>query len=243
MLSLFFISLIDDNTLLETEQATAPPAAEVLTPEATGPATESVVFDPLSNIQTEQGTEEEASAEVLTPEANAPPTESLAFDPLSNSQTKQETQEEAAASLQQPQQSLEATPDYAAMTSAPLIAVAPEEDPLSVSGSKVQGEETDEQVEGTKETTCSEIRKIVGVRTRTVAWPTESMQPMSQQELQYYYFNSMLTNQDAFVEDFVKVRNLFLFFSVLVSTDFGLIQDIFMTDVQRVDSTVIPSMP
>eukprot|EP00057_Strongylocentrotus_purpuratus_P029333 XP_011683807.1 PREDICTED: ectopic P granules protein 5 homolog [Strongylocentrotus purpuratus] len=163
----------DENTSLETEQATAPPAAEVLTPEATGPPTESIAFDPLSNGQTQQGTQED----------------------------------EAAASLQQPQQSLEETPDDTAMTSAPLIAVAPEEDPLSVSGSKVQGEDTDEgnrSVEGIREATRSEVRKIVGVRTRTVAWPTESMQPMSQQELQYYYFNSMLTNHDAFVEDFVK---------------------------------------
>nr|XP_054750754.1 ectopic P granules protein 5 homolog [Lytechinus pictus] len=87
-----------------------------------------------------------------------------------------------------------------------LQEVAPEEDPLFISGLKVQeqGEgDINRSAEGMKEVTSS-TNSQCNEAVRTEAWSMESMLPLNQKELEYFYFNSMLTQQDAFVEEFMK---------------------------------------
>ncbi|XP_041457856.1 ectopic P granules protein 5 homolog isoform X2 [Lytechinus variegatus] len=148
----------DETTSCDTEQPTAPPAAEVLTP---GDIDETI--DPLSSNQGKLGTPVNENPE---------PKEQL--EVMSGAITLQE--------------------------------VAPGEDPLFISGLKVQeqGEgDINRSAEGIKEVTSStnsQCNKAV----RTETWSMESMLPLNQKELEYYYFNSMLTQQDAFVEEFMK---------------------------------------
>ena len=169
---------------------------------------------------------EEATAppmdEVLTPEASAPPVEPSPQTPAPMEQVPGIQQQPAMHDNQQqlPQGQEQREGVTMEMRNAALIPVAPEQDPLMIDANYFSNEERRRPREETRwagEVERLESRRVAEVETleprrtssavkgRNPIWPTESMQPMSRQELQYYYFNNMLTNQDAMVEEFVKV--------------------------------------
>ncbi|XP_071496292.1 ectopic P granules protein 5 homolog [Diadema antillarum] len=126
----------------------------------------------------------------ITSGASAPPIEATPLASVTEEQREQMSSEDTVAKV---------------TGTAPLIPVSAEEDPLSaVAAGEQTREEEPSQAEETRVAVKRAEPRLISGWLRTGMWPPESMQPMSRLELRYYYSNSMLATQDAFVESFVK---------------------------------------